>query len=448
MQKILRDKKMLAVAASALVVFLLGVWFLGVKTPAYAVLINGKQKFIVKDARSVDLALAKIKNQQAIGHKQVELNTKVDLKRTFVKRNTILAAPKVELELKKNLQFRMMAAAILVNGQAVTYLSDKSTAEQLLQQIKAENSSVSEGEKLISASFVEKVQVKPAQVAIANVLSSQAAWNLITTGTASPEKYKIQEGDSLWSIARKNDMYVDDILKANHLQENDVLDLGQEIVLIKSKPYLNVIARIEGSKKESIPFQTKIITDRNASTSIKIKSPGTNGEKQVAYVLNKRNGNIDKKEILSEKILKEPSDRVVIKGSRVYRLASVSRGDGPVGSGNLDWPVQGSITQFFGRHTGIDIAGSTGSAIRAADSGTVVFAGREGGYGNFVIINHGNGLVTRYAHCSSIGVSEGQAVSRGQTIATRGSTGNSTGPHLHFEVVSGGGFVNPLNYLR
>lgn len=447
MHNFLNNRKILGVASLTLLVFMLGIWLLGIKTPAYAVVINGKPKFIVKDARTVDLALAKITKQQALGHKQVELNSKVDVKLTFVKRDMIMAAPKVEAELKKNLQFKILAAAIVVNDKTVTYVNSKAAAEKLLQQIKEENSQVGEGEKLLSAAFVEKVKIKSAQVSIAEVLSSKGAWNLITTGTASPEKYVIQEGDNLWSIARKNDMYVADILKANHLQENDILDLGQEIVLIKSKPHINVVAKIEGSKTEAIPFQTKIITDRNAGNSVKIKSQGANGEKQVAYVLSKRNGTVEKKDVISEKIIKQPSDRVVVKGTRVINLAS--RGGGTVGSGNLDWPAQGSITKFFsGGHTGVDIAGSTGSPIRAADSGTVVFTGRQGGYGNFVIVNHGNGIVTRYAHCSSITVSTGQAVSRGQTIATRGSTGNSTGPHLHFEVLANGGFVNPLKYLR
>ena len=136
----------------------------------------------------------------------------------------------------------------------------------------------------------------------------------------------------------------------------------------------------------------------------------------------------------------------MVKGTRVIRVASRSGSGG--GSGALAWPVYGPISQYFGRHTGIDIAGSTGSAIQAAAAGTVTFAGWDGGYGKFVIINHGNGLVTRYGHCSSLLVSAGQSVSSGQTIGLRGSTGNSTGPHLHFEVLSGGSFVNPLSYLR
>jgi murein DD-endopeptidase MepM/ murein hydrolase activator NlpD len=154
---------------------------------------------------------------------------------------------------------------------------------------------------------------------------------------------------------------------------------------------------------------------------------------------------MEKRDISEEKIIKEVVDKVVVNGSRTYQVAS--RGGGA--SADLDWPVYGSITQSFGGgHTGIDIAGSSGTTIMAADDGNVSSASYQGGYGNFVVINHGNGLVTRYAHCSSLLVTPGQYVARGEAIATRGSTGHSTGPHLHFEVLQNGSFRNPINYLH
>lgn len=135
----------------------------------------------------------------------------------------------------------------------------------------------------------------------------------------------------------------------------------------------------------------------------------------------------------------------MVKGARVIQVASRSGNS----TGTLAWPVTGYISQYSrSGHIAIDIAGASGSPVQAADGGTVTFAGWDGNYGKCVVINHGNGLVTRYAHCSSLSVSVGDSVSRGQTIGTRGSTGRSSGPHLHFEVMSGGSRVNPLNYLR
>lgn len=115
-------------------------------------------------------------------------------------------------------------------------------------------------------------------------------------------------------------------------------------------------------------------------------------------------------------------------------------------------PTEGVLTSSFGerwgrRHNGIDIGADMNTEIYAADSGTVTYAGEMSGYGNYVVIDHGNGFETAYAHCSSISVSAGDTVLKGQVIAHVGSTGNSTGPHLHFEVKENGEFLNPLDYV-
>jgi murein DD-endopeptidase MepM/ murein hydrolase activator NlpD len=127
---------------------------------------------------------------------------------------------------------------------------------------------------------------------------------------------------------------------------------------------------------------------------------------------------------------------------------------GPIrrGSGRFIWPVNGTFTSPFGMrwgrlHAGIDIAAPSGTGIRAADSGTVQIASWYGGYGNYTCIGHGGGISTCYGHQSSIGVSVGQNVSQGQVIGACGSTGNSTGPHLHFEVRINGSPVDPMGYL-
>lgn len=444
MQNISRNQKLLAAGVAVLSVMLMCVWFLGVKTPAYAVLINGKQQFIVKDRKQVELAIEQIGKQLVKDNKKVALSSKIEFKRIFAEKNVLLAQEKIAPELKKGLQFQTNGAVIMVDGKKVVCMQDKASAQSLLAKLKSANSWIGDHEKLISSAFAEQVTVKESKVYAGEVLTPKEAWNLITTGTASPEKYTIKPGDSLWSIARANDMYVDDILKANNLKEEDILDLGQEIILVKSKPYINVVAKVEGTATEIIPYETKVITD-NSANGVKVKSAGANGKKEVAYVVEKINGNVGKKEVISEKIIEKPKDRVMVKGARVIQVASRSGNS----TGTLAWPVTGYISQYSrSGHIAIDIAGASGSPVQAADGGTVTFAGWDGNYGKCVVINHGNGLVTRYAHCSSLSVSVGDSVSRGQTIGTRGSTGRSSGPHLHFEVMSGGSRVNPLNYLR
>ena len=122
------------------------------------------------------------------------------------------------------------------------------------------------------------------------------------------------------------------------------------------------------------------------------------------------------------------------------------------GSGVLSWPVAGTVTSGFGyrwgrMHEGVDIAVGQGTPVQAAGAGTVIYAGWLGGYGNLVVVDHGNGLSTAYAHNSSLVSAVGQSVTTGQVIAYSGSTGHSTGPHVHFEVRVNGGAVDPLGYL-
>lgn len=121
-----------------------------------------------------------------------------------------------------------------------------------------------------------------------------------------------------------------------------------------------------------------------------------------------------------------------------------------VASGQFVWPTQGVITQNFSwYHPGIDIANNAEPLDVAADSGKVIYAGWDTtGYGNMILIDHGNGFKTRYAHLSQFMVVSGQTVSRGQTIGRMGSTGHSTGPHTHFEIILNGVHVNPLSYLK
>jgi murein DD-endopeptidase MepM/ murein hydrolase activator NlpD len=138
--------------------------------------------------------------------------------------------------------------------------------------------------------------------------------------------------------------------------------------------------------------------------------------------------------------------------SREAQEGAGSTGTGAPSASGFIWPVNGSVVSGFGMrwgrlHEGIDIAASTGTPIWAAAAGTVIHAGWLGGYGNLVVVDHGNGLATAYAHASAILVAVGQQVAQGETVSLVGSTGNSSGPHLHFEVRVNGVAVDPLLYL-
>jgi murein DD-endopeptidase MepM/ murein hydrolase activator NlpD len=174
---------------------------------------------------------------------------------------------------------------------------------------------------------------------------------------------------------------------------------------------------------------------------------------QQAQLIDRLKDNRDALEAAEAQLIRD-SESV---GQLIRQRLAAARGN-VVGTGQMIYPAGGGITSGFGTrvhpilgyrrfHSGIDFGASYGSTIRAADSGTVIFAGWYGGYGNAVIIDHGGGLTTLYAHASRLYVREGQSVQQGQSVAAVGSTGLSTGPHLHFEVRRNGNPVNPMGYL-
>ena len=240
--------------------------------------------------------------------------------------------------------------------------------------------------------------------------------------------------------------YVSDVeVKDCKTDESEVYSLDELMQLAYGK--FSIALSTDVVYTQEIGYGTKVEYDDDEYISYeKVKKNGKNGKEEVTVRVTYVDGVQTEAEQTDVKVLEEAVDEVVVKGTRES-----------VTTGSFMWPVPytRAISSYFGPrwgtiHKGIDIAdsGIYGQAIVASDGGTVTFAGwNDGGYGNYVVIDHGNGYKTLYAHCSSVDVSVGQVVSQGQTIAYIGSTGFSTGPHLHFEVQEYGTAVNPLNYL-
>ena len=193
-------------------------------------------------------------------------------------------------------------------------------------------------------------------------------------------------------------------------------------------------------------FANKVIeVDNMYKGDTKVKQEGSDGKREATYMIRKQNGVVVGQSILAEKILVEPKEHIVLKGTKVIP----SRG-----SGVFAWPAEGGYIssrkgQRWGRqHEGIDIARPNGFTIKATDNGVVVAAGRAGTYGNRVVVDHKNGYKTTYAHLSSISVKVGDVVPQGSKLGIMGSTGRSTGTHLHFEVEKNGVNVDPLTVLK
>jgi len=237
------------------------------------------------------------------------------------------------------------------------------------------------------------------------------------------------------------------------MTEDSKIKAGQKINIVLVNPYLTVMSKGLLTSTETIPYEVETTTDTQlASGKTVVKEQGSDGSKIVTYSYQQKNGETTSQEVVEEKVSKEPVTQVVSEGpGQTAVTMAVSRGSNK--SKSLAWPLRGPINSPYGArwgklHNGLDIGGSTGNSYCAAAAGTVVSAGWGGGYGNMILIDHGNGVSTRYGHSSKLLVSVGDRVEQGETIGLVGSTGHSTGPHLHFEVMINGSTVNPANYLR
>ncbi|WP_138205216.1 M23 family metallopeptidase [Haloimpatiens lingqiaonensis] len=197
-------------------------------------------------------------------------------------------------------------------------------------------------------------------------------------------------------------------------------------------------------RKEIMPSTVMKASDQMLKGKREIKQQGEKGLKDVYSKVTVKNEKIVNRQFIGEKVIKSSKDKIIVVGSKNPAV---------LGATCFSKPSRGSISSGFGMrwgrmHNGIDIASAIGSPIYAAYAGTITFSGWQDGYGKIVIIDHGNGLETRYAHCNELLVKVGDKVEENNIIAKVGNTGRSTGPHLHFEVRKNGTPINPIEYLK
>ncbi len=260
--------------------------------------------------------------------------------------------------------------------------------------------------------------------------------------------YTVSTGDSVFEIANKFKLKPESVLWANYEQLNDNPDLISVGMELKIPPVDGVYYEWQqGDSLESVAARFEVSVDKIlsfAGNQIDL----TNPEVEPGTWVMVPDGRREFRQWLIPDI---PRGRAGVLAS-VYGAGACEGGyEGAYGSGVFIWPAGNrylSGNDYWDGHLGIDIAAGEGAPIYAADSGVVVFAGWAfGGYGNMVMIDHGNGYQTVYAHLSTVSASCGRSLSQGAIIGYSGSTGNSTGPHLHFEVRYLGGFVNPWYVL-
>lgn len=434
--------------AAAVMVFSLGgvLLFANSKIDAFALEIDGKQIAAFTDKAGAERVISELKNEKAkTWNRKVDITQSIAIKDTKAKRMAIAELPELKDKLNNTLTFVAVATGIKADGQVAVVVKDEGAANSILQQLK--DSYSSQEFSIENISFQEKIELVDVPVSLNEVVEQEEALELIREGKEKKRVHVVKEGDSLWLIARANDMRVEDLQQANPALKGERLSIGQELNLVALEPLINVKATGQITAKETLPYKVVVQTDKTLWRGTeKVKVKGENGLREVTYNVVLKNGTVVDREVKDEKILKPAVNKVVTRGSKIV-VASRS------GGGLLGWPIKGRITSNYGKrwrefHTGLDIDGTTGQPVGAAASGKVVSTGWGGGYGRMVEIKHDNGLVTRYAHLSKISVSEGQKVERGDLIGLVGSSGRSTGSHLHFEVMSNGSFQNPMKFLK
>lgn len=269
--------------------------------------------------------------------------------------------------------------------------------------------------------------------------------------------YTVKTGDTLWDIAHKNDLTFRELcalntnFKGEPLNEKSSIREGDELIVTKEEAALEVrITRIE-TREEEVAFAIET-TKSNEYTkgTTKVLQEGQNGLRRVTFQnVYDTNNVLVEQTILSTEVIKEPVNKKVVQGTKKVKSSTKFI----TGSGQFIWPVPNyryCSRWYGGRHRGVDICAPAGTPIYASAGGTVTKAGynKAGagtGYGYSVIINHGGGYSSVYAHCLSLTISAGQTVKQGQLIGYVGSTGRSTGNHCHFEIRLNGSYIPPQN---
>ncbi len=393
------------------VVFLImgGVSLVSANTHAYVINVDGSEVAALVSQSEADQALELCLGDIAANlNSDLELTYANDIKIDQVSASGVVFSSVNEAaeQLKESLNVVARATALKINGEEALYVADENAAIEAVNAAKNYYCDPQNDPTVISVYTSERISMDSANVPLDEVLTAADATSMLLYGST-----KIQTDP---------------------------------------QPLIHVNVERTEVKTEVLPYE--VVKKDNASLAVgqeKVVTEGKDGIQETTYTVKEVNGVMTGSEKVSSEVVVAAVDKVVEVGS-YYSIASRSDGGG---RGMFGWPCNGIITSRFGWrdlgwHSGIDVAAPIGTTIFSAGEGTVIETNYEGGYGMVVRIDHGGGYVTVYAHCQQFYVSPGQQVDRNTPVAAIGMTGNTTGPHVHFEVRIDGTAVNPANYLE
>ena len=302
---------------------------------------------------------------------------------------------------------------------------------------------------LIHMNFGDTVEIVESYMPESHLSGLEAAIQEVTQDQETNKIYEVVAGDTLGEIAEAHNMTIEDVVAMNGTLENEnsMIRVGDELIISVPEPELSVEREEELYYEEDYDADIVYIDNDDWYTTDQVtRQQPSAGHRRVVAIVSYRNDSVVNTEIIKEEVDMEAVAKVVERGTKIppTYIRPISGGRLSSGFGGRKAPKRGASTN----HKGIDLATPTGTAVMASCGGVVTRAGWAGSYGYAVYIQHPDGRETRYGHLSKVLVSVGQQVSQGQKIALSGNTGNSTGPHLHFEIRINGTPVNPLNYLN
>ncbi|HWP80561.1 MAG TPA: peptidoglycan DD-metalloendopeptidase family protein [Candidatus Acidoferrum sp.] len=414
---------------------------LGVK--AY---IDGEQVAVLASEEEYDAVADRVEKYiSSITGESYTISAQPTYQMVLVKKDDLGVYEKLEEALLRRAEDVVaQSCGLYVDGQLVAVNSDKEQLEEMLAALlESYRASDSEVERI---EFVQDVRVEEGLLPRKLEKSVYDIQALLTSTTVQEQVYSVQKGDIMGTIAPRFEMTVSQLKALNPDVDERKLREGMQLTISKPVSYITVKSVRTVIFEESIPYQNQVVSDDSMYTyERKITQSGRQGTAEVTAEVCTIDGLEISRLELDRTTVAEPVTQIEKRGTKTPPPKSPT--------GTFRSPVTGAtVTSRFGSrrsgyHTGIDLAVPTGTTIVAADGGVVTFAGWSGSYGKLIKVSHSNGYSTWYAHCSAILVSVGQQVGKGEPIGRVGSTGNSTGPHLHFEVRINGSAVNPAGYI-
>ncbi len=355
----------------------------------------------------------------------------------------------------------VFACGVYIDDDFICALKSETDAMQVFNNIIDEYEVEDENDVV---GFVEDVQYVQGLYTDDVIWNSEKLAQKLKTKKSEAKYYTVQTGDTLSQIANANGLKTSELLELNP-DMGDTIKVGDQVLVSHEVNYVRLkVVKTEVTREEIAYKTVKNNNSKLYKGTTKVKQKGIKGIDEVTSLVTYIDGVRVSSQEIGRVTIQNPRDEIIDVGTK--RVSTYGGGYTPSryvkGSGSLIWPAVGcgTITSRFGYrtlrgrpnfHGGVDIAGGNarGKTVVAAASGRVTAAGWGGAYGYRVIIDHGNGMSTLYAHmlAGSLCVGSGQYVSGGSAIGKVGSTGNSTGPHLHFEVRINGNKVNPAPYI-